>query len=164
MMIIITVIFLSILQLNIYKVGFPGGASGKEPACQCRRYKRWTSNPQVGKIPWRRAWQPTPVFLPGKSNRQRSLAHCSSQGCIESDTTEVTQHAHMYLQSRVIKFFQDSSITYCMSHLCKILLLTQCCIYCRIKVTFYSNGLNDAIYREMKINYMFDINLFTDIL
>ena len=51
----------------------PGGASGKEPACQCKRDKRWGFDPRVGKIPWRRAWQPTPVFLPGESHGQRSL-------------------------------------------------------------------------------------------
>ena len=45
----------------------PGGASGKEPACQCRRHKRCRSNPWVRKIPWRRAQQPTPVFLSGES-------------------------------------------------------------------------------------------------
>ena len=45
----------------------PGGASGKEPACQCKRDKRWGFNPRVGKIPWRRAWQPTPLFLRGES-------------------------------------------------------------------------------------------------
>ena len=44
----------------------------------------------VGKIPWRRAWQPTPVFLPGESHEQRSQASYSPQGCKESDTTEVT--------------------------------------------------------------------------
>ena len=48
-------------------MGFPGGASGKEPACQCRRHKRHGFDPWVGKIPWRRAWQPTPVFWPGDS-------------------------------------------------------------------------------------------------
>ena len=53
--------------------GFPGGASGKEPACQCRRYKRRGFNPWVRKSPWRRARQPTPVFLPGGSVGQRSL-------------------------------------------------------------------------------------------
>ena len=47
--------------------------SGKEPACQCRRHKRYRFHPWVGKIPWRRAWQPTPVFLPGESHGQRSL-------------------------------------------------------------------------------------------
>ena len=35
--------------------GFPGGASGKEPTCQCRRHKRWGFNPWVRKIPWRRS-------------------------------------------------------------------------------------------------------------
>ena len=48
--------------------GFPDGASGKEPTCQCRRFKRWGFDPWVGKIPWRRTWQTTPVFLPGKSH------------------------------------------------------------------------------------------------
>ena len=51
--------------------------SGKESACQCRRHRfdLW-----VGKIPWRRKWQPTPVFLPGKSHGQRRLAGYSSRG------------------------------------------------------------------------------------
>ena len=53
--------------------GFPDGASGNEPACQCRRQKRHGFNPWVAKIPWRRAWKPTPVFLPGESQAQRSL-------------------------------------------------------------------------------------------
>ena len=51
-----------------------GGTSGKEPACQCRRHRRLWFDDRVGKIPWRRAWQPTPVFLPGKSHGPRSLA------------------------------------------------------------------------------------------
>ena len=41
---------------------FPGGTCGKEPTCQCRRHKRLRFDPWVGKIPWRRAWQPTPIF------------------------------------------------------------------------------------------------------
>ena len=45
------------------------GTSGKEPACRCRSCKRRGFNPWVGKMPWRRAWQPTPVFLPGESPR-----------------------------------------------------------------------------------------------
>ena len=44
-------------------LGFKGGASGKEPTCQCKRYKRFGFNPWVRKMPWRRAWQPTLVFL-----------------------------------------------------------------------------------------------------
>ena len=46
--------------------GFPGGMSGKESACQCIRHKRCEFDPWVWKIPWRRKWKPTPVFLPGK--------------------------------------------------------------------------------------------------
>ena len=60
--------------------GFPGSASGKEPACQCRRRKRLGFNPWVGKTPWRRTWQPTPVFLPGESHGQRSLEGYSPLG------------------------------------------------------------------------------------
>ena len=62
----------------------------KEPAYQLRRYKRCGFDPWVRKIPWRRAWQPPPVFLPGESRGQRGLAGYSPQGCKESDITEVT--------------------------------------------------------------------------
>ena len=70
--------------------GFPGGASGKEPTCQCRRPNRPGFNLWVRKIHWRRKWQPTSMSLSGKSHRQRSLAGPSSWGHKELDTTEVT--------------------------------------------------------------------------
>ena len=57
--------------------GLPGSASGKEPACQCRRQKRCEFDSWVGKIPWRRKWQPTAIFLPRESHGQRSLADYS---------------------------------------------------------------------------------------
>ena len=63
-----------------YNTGFPGDTSGKEPACQCRRCKRQGFSPQTRKIPWRWVWQPTPVFLPGESLAQRSLAGYSLWG------------------------------------------------------------------------------------
>ena len=47
-------------------------------------------NPWAGKIPWRRAWRPTPAFLPGESHGQRSLAEYSPQGGKESDMREMT--------------------------------------------------------------------------
>ena len=53
---------------------FPDGASGKESTCQWRRRKRCKFDPWIGKISWRRAWPPFPVFLPGKSHGQRSWA------------------------------------------------------------------------------------------
>ena len=69
-------------------LGFPGGAGGKELACLYRRHNRQGFDPWVRKIPWRKAWQPTPVFLPGESHGQRSLAIV--HGVAESDTTGVT--------------------------------------------------------------------------
>ena len=57
------------------KMGFPWWLSDEENACHRRRHG---FNPWVGKIPWRREWLPTPVFLPGKSHRQRNLAGYSS--------------------------------------------------------------------------------------
>ena len=67
-----------------------GGDSGKEPTCQCRRHKRCGCNPWVRKIPWRRKWQPTSLFLPGEFHGQRSLTGYNPWGCKESDTTEAT--------------------------------------------------------------------------
>ena len=60
--------------------GFPGDTSGKESACQYRRRKRHRFSPRVGKIPWRRKWQPPPVLLPGEFHGQRSLVGCSPWG------------------------------------------------------------------------------------
>ena len=71
-------------------MGFPGGASGTEPVCQCRRLKRHRINPWVRKIPWRRKWEPAPVFLPEESHGERSLAGYSPWGREELDMTEVT--------------------------------------------------------------------------
>ena len=57
----------------ILSKGFLCGTSGKETTCQCRKHKIHGFDPRVGKIPWRRAWQPTPFSLPGKFHGQRSL-------------------------------------------------------------------------------------------
>ena len=74
--------------------GLPGGTRGKEPTRQFRRCTRCKIDPWVRKIPWRRARQPTPVFLPGESHGQRSLAGCSPQGRRELDTTEATEQTY----------------------------------------------------------------------
>ena len=66
------------------------GASGKEPAWQCRRHKRCGFDPWVRKITWRMAQQPIPVFLPGESHGQRNLVGHSPWRCKESDMTEMT--------------------------------------------------------------------------
>ena len=58
----------------------------KEHAWQCGRPRRHGFDPWVGKIPWRRAWQPTLVFLPGEAHGQRSLAGYSPWGLQKSRT------------------------------------------------------------------------------
>ena len=69
---------LSYPQINIASdTAFQAAASGKEPTCPSRRWKRHAFDPWVRKIPWRRAWQPTPVLLPGEFHGQRSLADYS---------------------------------------------------------------------------------------
>ena len=75
-------------------MGFPGGASGEEPVCQCRTCKGHGFNPQVGKIPWGRKWQPAPVLFE-KVHGQRSLAGYSRWGC-KSDTIEHTHQVSSY--------------------------------------------------------------------
>ena len=65
--------------------------SSKESACQCRRQG---FDPWIGKIPWKKKWQPTPVFLLGESYGQRSLVGYSPWGRKESDTTD---HTHIYI-------------------------------------------------------------------
>jgi len=62
-------------------MGFPGGSSGKESTCQCRRYKRHRFDPWVRKIPWNRKWKTAPIVLPGKFHGQRSLVGCSPWSC-----------------------------------------------------------------------------------
>ena len=79
-------------------MGFPADSDGKEQACNAggdpSSIHEWRRSPGEGKR------QPTPVFLLGKSQGQRSLVGCSPRGCRESDTTErLTQtHTHTYTQ------------------------------------------------------------------
>ena len=82
--------------------GFPGGASSKEPTCPCERGKRHRFDPWLGKIPWRRKWQPNPVFLPGESHGRRSPEGYSPWGRKELDTTE---RLHFHFQGSSISSF-----------------------------------------------------------
>ena len=60
-------------------------------------------NPWVGKNPWRRKWQPIPVFLPGKFHGQGSLGVCSQLGHKESNMTELMHtHTQEWAKSEVI--------------------------------------------------------------
>ena len=77
--------------------------NGKESSCHCRRKRRCGLDPWVGKIPRNRKWQPTPVFLPRKSNGQWNLAGCSPWGCKESNMTEQT----VYLGVNLSKYWKE---------------------------------------------------------
>ena len=93
----------------LHAEGFPGGSDGKASACNAgdpgsilgwedplekematHSSTLWEIQVQswVGKIPWRRKWQPTPVLLPGQFHGQMSLVGYSPWGCKESGTTE----------------------------------------------------------------------------
>ena len=85
------------LVILLFLVRLLGWCSGKEFACQCKRCRRCEFTPWVGKILWSRKWQPTPVFLPGKSHGQRSLAGYSLIGSqrLGHDST----HTHTHTQN-----------------------------------------------------------------
>ena len=82
-------------------LGLPWWLSGKESVCQCRRYR---FDPWVKKILWRRKWQPTPMFLPGKYHGQRNLTGYSSWGCkrVRHDWVTKQQHLHIYVYVKLI--------------------------------------------------------------
>ena len=94
--------------------GFPGGLLVKNLPANAGESKRHGFDPWVGKIPQRRKWQPTPVFLPGKSYGQRSLVGYSPQGHKELETADQL-NMHTWHQ-KMLQFhsftFQFSSFTY----------------------------------------------------
>ena len=76
-------IFFGLLKTCYSHYRLPWWPGSKEFTCQCRRHG---FDPWVRKIPWRRKWQPTLVFLPGKSHGQRSLVSYSPRGWQKSWT------------------------------------------------------------------------------
>ena len=100
--------------------------SGKQSACHCMNHRRHEFDPWVRKIPWRRKWQPTPVFLPGKSHGQKSLAGCSPWCHKRVSWLSTHAHIHTHLQhcQKAIKMgfvaqnFNNSEI---IGHICFVL-------------------------------------------
>ena len=83
--------------ISVYLSGLPWWLNGKESTCQSRRRR---FDPWVGKICWRRKWQPTPVFLPGTFHEQRSLSGYGPQGrkrLTHNLATKKQQHLFIYL-------------------------------------------------------------------
>ena len=80
----------------------------KESTCQFRRHR---FHPWIGKVPWKRKWQPTPVFLPGKSHGQRSLAGYSPWGC------ETAGHDLATKQQQIMSMVNFLKVTYLVSQI-----------------------------------------------
>ena len=93
---------LSFRLISIYEKysGLPRWLSGKKSACQYRSHRRCGWDPWVRKVPRRRKWQPTPVFLLGESQGQRSLGGYSPRGCNERDMTMI---AHAYMPEKYFR-------------------------------------------------------------
>ena len=124
-------------------IDIPGVASGKEPACQCRRHKRRGFDPWIGKILWRKAWQPTPVFLFGKSHGQRSLVGYSPWGHKESDMIS----NFFFLYSFPLQFITEYWIQF---HPLYILYSTEYCL----SILYGSDVLNDySMVFQLQVYY-----------
>ena len=74
------------------ETGLPWKLSSEESTCQCWRHRRCEFDPWVGKTPWRRKWQPTPVFLPGESHGRRSQ---ELQSEVAKGQTWLSMHEHI---------------------------------------------------------------------
>ena len=111
------------IQTSIFCTGrrvlyhFPGGSDSKS---FCLQLRRPGFDPWVGKIPWRRKWQPTSVLLPWKSHGRRSLVGYSPWGCKESDMTKQLNF-HFFRLSPILIFPTQGSNPGLLS--CKQMLL-----------------------------------------
>ena len=76
----------------------PRWLNGKESTCQCRRHRRHEFDPWVGKVPWRRKWQPMPVFLSGESHGPRSL--WTIVHGVPKTWTRLSVHTHTHTHTR----------------------------------------------------------------
>ena len=92
--------------LNLRR-GLPSWLSGKKFACQQRWHRRCGFDPWIGKIPWRRKWQPIPVFLTGESHElQHTTLSCPSLSAgVCSNSCPLSQWCHPTILSSVIPFF-----------------------------------------------------------
>ena len=116
--------------LNMYTLmDLPGGSVVKN-YLQCERSG---FDPWVRKIPWRRKWQPTPVFLPGKSHGQRSLVGYSPWGCKRVRHELATRQQHTLIYTNV---FRGNGLQFVSSVFTLIIPLfqTEICKGCHISI------------------------------
>ena len=100
---LLKVIILANVLGNRHLLDFPVNSDGKKKKKICLQCRRPGFDPWVGKIPWRRAWQLTPVFSPGESQGQRSMVGASIGGRKESDMTKrLTRWNRQNLETRIL--------------------------------------------------------------
>ena len=99
---------------NKGQVGLPRWHSGKEPTCWCTRHRKTRFCPWIRKIHWRRKWQLAPVFLPGKSHGQRSLAGYSPWGrrvrCNWAHTHAQSEHQKYFCELKKTRYPKLSNV------------------------------------------------------
>ena len=126
-----SVTYISPRHIDIrYLLGFPHSSDSRESACNAGDPG---SLPWVGKIPWRREQEPTPVFLSEESHGLKSLTGHSPWGCKELDTTEQLTHTQTHTHSGIMQFEVGINI-----NRCKLLCLEQI----SNRVPQYSKGKN----------------------
>ena len=110
---------------------FPNGILPSQVALVVKNLPASARDPDlvswVGKIPWRKKWQPTPVFLPGKSRGQRSLVGYSPRGHKELDTTEYTHtqwYSYYYISEE--SRFMSTQPSVMVNFTCKLNWATNC--------------------------------------
>ena len=94
-------------MLPVLDRGFPGGSSGKEPPCQCRRHESCRFDPWAGKFSWGRKWQPSPaLFLENATDRGAARAAvCEAAG------SDMTERALMSTDGQTALAFKRTSVS-----------------------------------------------------
>ena len=106
---------MSIFIYSLLGGNFPGGSDGEESACNAGDM---SSIPGLGRSPWRREWQPTPIFLPGEFHGHRRLACYSPWGRKESDANKQLTHTFFFGHSmrHVGSYFPDQGLNLGLLH------------------------------------------------
>ena len=137
-----------------YKVSKVGSTGVKESVCQCMRHKRHRFDPWVGKMPWRRNWQPTPVFLPGKSMDRgawQSIVYRDTKSQTEQLSTDAWMSSQIHgnrKQNVVARIWEEGQMRKCCLiqsfSFAKWKILEICCtalwIYLALLNCTYKNG------------------------
>ena len=108
------IFFLHVLKLAASHrlLGIPRWLRGKESSCQWRTCRRYGFDPRVGKIPWRKAWQPIPVFLPGESPWTEEPGRVESMvGGVTKSWAQFSRHTHTHTHTHTAYKFSISGLS-----------------------------------------------------